>query len=101
MLINETGILDLSRLASVKPHKPSIKFNRKSSFKPTPSLHTQLNVAFDQSLVAKESDEISEPSSQASQPLEWWQRPAKYSREVLDDKEIEQINSGGADKTFY
>ena len=32
--------------------------------------------------------------------LEWWQRPSKYARNVIDDKEIETINAGGADIIF-
>ena len=32
--------------------------------------------------------------------LEWWEKPSKYSRANIDETEIEQINSGGAER-FY
>ena len=32
--------------------------------------------------------------------LEWWEKPPKYSREDIDEAEIDQINSGGASRLF-
>ena len=32
--------------------------------------------------------------------LEWWEKPPKYSRESIDETEIDQINSGGASRLF-
>ena len=32
--------------------------------------------------------------------LEWWEKPSKYSRETIDETEIDQINSGGASRLF-
>ena len=31
---------------------------------------------------------------------EWWEKPSKYSRETIDETEIDQINSGGASRLF-
>ena len=33
-------------------------------------------------------------------PLRWWDKPAKYQRSPIDDKEIDHINSGGAERIF-
>lgn len=92
--------LDLSKLVKVNPHKPSIRFNRnrQSSFIPQPSLHTQLNIAFNKSK-DKES-ELKDADAAASNGIEWWQRPKRFDRQELGVSEIDQINSGGADKTF-
>ena len=38
--------------------------------------------------------------SDAKTSLEWWQIPAKYRRANIQDLEIEQINSGGAEVMF-
>ena len=45
---------------------------------------------------------VSEPRNQDNTPasLEWWERPARYCRESLDETEIEQINSGGASRLY-
>ena len=32
--------------------------------------------------------------------LEWWEKPPKYCRELIDETEIDQINSGGASRLF-
>lgn len=90
--------LDLSKLVKVNPHKPSIRFNRNRqfSFIPQPSLHTQLNIAFNKS----KDKELKEADAAVSNVIEWWQRPKRLDRQELDVSEIDQINSGGADKTF-
>ena len=90
----------MSKLVKVNPHKPSIRFkrNRQSSFIPQPSLHTQLNIAFNKS--KDRESELKEADAAVSNVIEWWQRPKRFDRQELDVSEIDQINSGGADKTF-
>ena len=90
----------MSKLGKVKPHKPSIKFNRnrEASFVPQPTLHSQLNIAFNKSQ-DQESD-LREADAAVTNVMQWWQRPKRFDRQELDASEIDQINSGGADKTF-
>ena len=33
-------------------------------------------------------------------PLHWSDKPAQYQRSLIDDQEIDHINSGGADRLF-
>jgi len=89
--------LDLSKLKKVHPHVPKIKFNRKSTFKPNLSLHSQLTIAFNDNIITNEN-----PSGVAnsSAVLEWWERPERFARQDVDSNEIDQINSGGAEKIF-
>jgi len=89
--------LDLSKLKKVQPHVPKIKFNRKSTFKPNLSLHSKLTIAFNDNIITNEN-----PSGVAnsSAVLEWWERPERFARQDVDTNEIDQINSGGAEKIF-
>jgi len=90
--------LDLSKLKKVLPHVPKIKFNRKSSYKPDLSLHSKLTIAFnDQNKVTNDN---LVGATQAPAVLEWWERPVRFGRQDVDTNEIEQINSGGAEKIF-
>ena len=76
---------------------PKIKFNRKSTFKPNLSLHSKLTIAFNDNIITNEN-----PSGVAnsSAVLEWWERPERFARQDVDSNEIDQINSGGAEKIF-
>ena len=67
----------------VQPHIPLIKFRKGLQLAPNSS-----NVA---------------PEVTPAQPavFEWWQKPNKYSRSNIDEKEIDLINSGGADLIFH
>ena len=88
----------MSKLAKVKPHKPSIKFhrNRDTSFMPQPTLHSQLNMAFNKS----QESNLKEADVSNDNVIESWQRPKRFDRQALDADEVDQINSGGADQIF-
>ena len=77
---SQSNLLDLSKLAKVQPHVPLIRFRKGLPSIPEPSLDNTV---------------VSQPTT-----FEWWERPEKYSRPSLDDKEIELINSGGAEVTY-
>ena len=76
----------MSKLAKVQPHIPLIRFRKGSISTSTLNETTVLN-----------TNEVcqSQPS-----PYEWWEKPEKYAKPRLDDKEIDLINSGGADAIF-
>ena len=76
---------------------PKIKFNRKSTFKPNLSLHSKLTIAFNDNIITNENPSGVENSSAV---LEWWERPERFARQDVDTNEIDQINSGGAEKIF-
>ena len=80
--------LDLAKLSHVKPHKPMIKFRKGKG----------ALVKSDQVKREAESDINIQESSPTV--LEWWEKPAKYYPEALDESEIEQINSGGASQLY-
>merc|ERR1711994_349189 len=84
--------LDLTKLASVVPHVPMIKFNRNKNPSLVPPPPPQSGIS------PSQSSQASSPPPQSS--YEWWQRPVRFSRPDLDSNEINQINSGGADKIF-
>ena len=63
---------------------------------PQPTLHSQLNIAFNKS----QEQDLDLKDANAPNVIEWWQRPKKFNRQELDASEIDQINSGGAAQTF-
>ena len=63
---------------------------------PQPTLHSQLNIAFNKS----QDQESNTEEAAVSNVLEWWQRPKKFDRQQLYSDEIENINSGGAANIF-
>ena len=68
-------------MVQVKPHVPLISFRKGPS--PEPS-------------------SVPEPGgySRPASVLEWWQKPDKYSRQPIDQREMDVINGGGADILF-
>ena len=69
-------LLDLSRLATVLPHVPMIKFRAG---------------------LAGPSTAVEATPSPAPAVQDWWDVPAKFRRPRLDQAEVDLINSGGAD----
>jgi len=86
--LTQDMFLDLAKLSHVKPHKPMIKFRKGKG----------ALVKSDQVKREAESDINIQESSPTV--LEWWEKPAKYYPEALDESEIEQINSGGASQLY-
>ena len=76
----------LQNLVAVKPHIPLIKF-RKGLSEPT---SVTGGVAGSAPIVV---GSVAAPVAGGS--LEWWEVPAKFRREAIDDMECEAINSGG------
>jgi len=102
-------LLDLSKLRKVKPHVPLVKFNRKSSYHPEPTLHSRLNLAFNEAQAAsilptntlEPPKQLSTASTGANYNVyEWFERPVRFARSSLDQTEVDQVNSGGAEKIF-
>merc|ERR1719206_1467822 len=71
----------LQNLVAVKPHIPLIKF-RKGLSEPT-------------SVTGGVAGSVAAPMAGAGGSLEWWEVPAKFRREAIDDMECEAINNGG------
>merc|ERR1719282_742798 len=101
--------LDLTKLRKVKPHVPLVKFNRKSSYQPEPTLHSRLNLAFNEAQAASILPTSAlEPSKQppaasigaSNYVYEWFELPVRFARSSLDQTEVDQVNSGGAEKIF-
>jgi hypothetical protein len=46
------------------------------------------------------AQDIENPLDNSVSSLEWWQIPDRFKRSTLQDSEISQINSGGADIMF-
>ena len=63
---------------------------------PQPTLHSQLNMAFNKS----QESNLKEADVSNDNVIESWQRPKRFDRQALDADEVDQINSGGADKIF-
>ena len=80
--------LDLAKLSHVKPHKPMIRFRKGKGPLVKP----------DQ--VKREAELDINIQESSPTVLEWWEKPAKYYPEALDETEIEQINSGGASRLY-
>ena len=76
----------LQSLVTVKPHIPLIKF-RKGLSEETP---VTAGVA---SSVPGLAGSVAAPVAGGS--LEWWEVPAKFRREAIDEMECEAINNGG------
>merc|ERR1711988_1797539 len=86
--LTQEMFLDLAKLSHVKPHKPMIRFRKGKGPLVKPD-QVKREAEFDINI-------------QESSPtvLEWWEKPAKYYPEALDETEIEQINSGGASRLY-
>ena len=92
-------------MVTVKPHKRLIKF-RKSS-KQTESLDPvqpstvvqEEEEQSDRAVFGKREERVAK-KKQPEVALEWWEKPMKYNKRGLDDREMEVINSGGADEIF-
>jgi len=102
-------LLDLSKLRKVKPHVPLVKFNRKSSYQPQPTLHSRLNLAFNEAQAASilPTNTLEPPKQPPTASTganynvyEWFERPVRFARSSLDQTEVDQVNSGGAEKIF-
>jgi len=63
---------------------------------PQPTLHSQLNMAFNKS----QESTLKEADVSNDNVIESWQRPKRFDRQALDADEVDQINSGGADQIF-
>ena len=63
---------------------------------PQPTLHSQLNMAFNKS----QESNLKEADVSNDNVIESWQRPKRFDRQALDADEVDQINSGGADQIF-
>ena len=63
---------------------------------PQPTLHSQLNMAFNKS----QESNLKEADVSNDNVIESWQRPKRFDRQALDADEVDQINSGGADLIF-
>ena len=63
---------------------------------PQPTLHSQLNMAFNKS----QESNLKEADVSNDNVIEFWQRPKRFDRQALDADEVDQINSGGADQIF-
>ena len=79
-----SGTGQLLNMATVKPHIPMIKF-RKGLEVPE---HQQVAPA----AVAAVMNAV---AGAAGGSLEWWEVPAKFRRESIDELECEAINMGG------
>ena len=92
MLTFQDSLLDLSKLSTVEPHKPMIKFRKGRGSVPMTRESVTSQVVSETKLEIKSQD--------IPTALEWWEKPSKYYRETLDETEIDQINSGGASRLF-
>ena len=88
------GPLDLSKLVSVAPHVPLIRF-RKGLEQEQKEQHVAVASAASSPLLPISDDVLHE-----SGVLEWWQKPQRFARQPLDEQEIDVINGGGADVVF-
>ena len=93
-------------MVTVKPHKRLIKFRKSSkqteNFEPVqPSTVVQEEEEqSDRAVFGKREEEVEKKKKQPEVALEWWEKPIKYNKRGLDDREMEVINSGGADEIF-
>eukprot|EP00092_Neocalanus_flemingeri_P006353 GFUD01006839.1.p1 GENE.GFUD01006839.1~~GFUD01006839.1.p1 ORF type:complete len:131 (+),score=40.49 GFUD01006839.1:48-440(+) len=74
------GTGQLLGMSSVKPHIPMIKFRKGLEVPVAP---------------APVAAVLSAVAGAAGGSLEWWEVPAKFRREIIDEKECEAINMGG------
>ena len=84
---------------AVKPHLPMIKFRKGGHIIQAAPVIPETVMA----PVVAAPPGATEPSKWQSdkiQNLEWWQTPLKFKKRDVDILEIDQINSGGADKLY-
>ena len=77
----------LQNLVAVKPHIPLIKFRKGLSE------HTPVSGGGVAASASGVVGSVAAPVAGGS--LEWWEVPAKFRREAIDDMECEAINNGG------
>ena len=73
----------LLSLATVKPHIPLIKFRK------------GLAEAEHQQVAPAAAAVMGAVAAVAGGSMEWWEVPAKFRRETIDEKECDAINMGG------
>jgi len=86
------SFLNPENIQTIQPHQPMIKFGR--------NLHDVVQSAVHQMTMP------SAPALAQAQPsgdggaLEWYQIPARYRKQEIDEAEIEVINMGGPEKPW-
>ena len=78
----------LQNLVAVKPHIPLIKFRKGLSE------HTSVSGGLAAPAPGVVGS-VAAPVAGAGGSLEWWEVPAKFRREAIDELECEAINNGG------
>ena len=95
------GSLDLTKLASVAPHVPLIRFRKGLEQEHQQNEKLEADAPLLQPLdIPPAVVDVPHVGGGGGGVLEWWQKPQKFRREPLGDQEIEVINGGGADVVF-
>jgi len=87
----QPSLLDFSKLKTVSPHVPLIRFGRHPEI---PVDHYGAELLDNPTVIPT----IPSYSHNNTGAIDWWELPGKYRRHQIDLAECDVINSGGSDK---
>jgi len=94
------AFLNPEKIQTVTPHKPMIKFGRRlvSEFE---SIQEAVSSLAQTSVASTPTPTLDMQSVTPGATLEWYQLPARYRRQPIDEAECEVINMGGPEKPWH